>query len=294
MVNAQNPQDGIKNNKTEYFGPMTVARIVGTGAGTGSSGGASASGSGSSDSDSDDGSDYDKRSDAFISVTKEYAKELQERIQKTYDRRFEKQQKATEEYLKKVKDQAKKMDDGTGSSFDNPQGGDNDVFNDANGSNSSSPNGSSGNPSQDGSTNNGSSNNNNGGSNSATPSNPLTPSDVKPPNPNTINGSNGSDGKDATASETISTEELNLVNKILNKTNSIYNILVKTLNQLLEFNSDDDPNIKVLNEILEATNGRLNLSSQEVTILNEIYNKLPEDKQSEINPLLADPVLRGW
>lgn len=107
-------------------------------------------------------------------------------------------------------------------------------------------------------------------------------------------GKDGKDGKDAKPSETISTEELNIVKKILDKTTDIYKLLVQMLEVLVEFNGEDNPDVKALRGILDASRGTTTLTGSEVEILKEIYDRMPQGVQFRIDPLIADQVLRGW
>lgn len=111
---------------------------------------------------------------------------------------------------------------------------------------------------------------------------------------NGANGINGSNGSNAHPNLGPTLDEITTVHRILLKENSIYDVLVKTLKELIVMNGEDDPEVKVLREILEADRTTNGLTTSQVEILSQILAKMPTGGEFEIDYTQANPIFQGW
>lgn len=260
MVNAENPSSGVKKNQIKWFeGTKTYVRPVDS---NGEASKTSDSSSSNNGSDTSGGGvdDDEQTSKAYTKFTKEDADKFEEEFRKKIEARYGKEIMTNAQ----VNGTEAKLIGG------NAQG---DV-------------------SPSGSTSIGSSSTSSSGSGTGSSSSSSTGATTN--NNQTIKTVIGQNGKDAVPSETISTEELNTVNKILDSTNNIYAVISKIFNELKDIGTDDDPNMQNLQSILDLIKNNNTLTSNESDIIRNIYDKLPKGDDFRIDPMISDAVLQGW
>ena len=260
MVNAENPSSGVKKNQIKWFeGTKTYVRPVDS---NGEASKTSDSSSSNNGSDTSGGGvdDDEQTSKAYAKFTKEDADKFEEEFRKKIEARYGKEIMTNAQ----VNGTEAKLIGG------NAQG-------------DASPSGS---------TSIGSSSTSSSGSGTGSSSSSSTGATTN--NNQTIETVIGENGKDAVPSETISTEELNTVNKILDSTNNIYAVISKIFNELKDIGTDDDPNMQNLQSILDLIKNNNTLTSNESDIIRNIYDKLPKGDDFRIDPMISDAVLQGW
>jgi len=260
MVNAENPSSGVKKNQIKWFeGTKTYVRPVDSNGEASKTSDSSSSNNGS-DTSGGDADDDEQTSKAYVKFTKEDADKFEEEFRKKIEARYGKEITTNAQ----VNGTEAKLIGG------NAQG----------------------NASPSGSTSIGSSSTSSSGSGTGSSSSSSTGATTN--NNQTIKTVIGQNGKDAVPSETISTEELNTVNKILDSTNNIYAVISKIFNELKDIGTDDDPNMQNLQSILDLIKNNNTLTSNESDIIRNIYDKLPKGDDFRIDPIISDAVLQGW
>ena len=260
MVNAENPSSGVKKNQIKWFeGTKTYVRPVDSNGEASKTSDSSSSNTGT-DTSGGGADDDEQTSKAYAKFTKEDADKFEEEFRKKIEARYGKEITTNAQ----VNGTEAKLIGG------NAQG----------------------NASPSGSTSIGSSSTSSSGSGTGSSSSSSTGATTN--NNQTIKTVIGQNGKDAVPSETISTEELNTVNKILDSTNNIYAVISKIFNELKDIGTDDDPNMQNLQSILDLIKNNNTLTSNESDIIRNIYDKLPKGDDFRIDPIISDAVLQGW